>query len=88
MLNFLGIIIFKTENTFKTSAFRKRSLTGFGIKFDSFVPHQFKTNLNILGLLDVELGPIYFYRKLTRLFIIRHHIHDTLIKKEFHRYCL
>ena len=45
MLNFLDITVSKIDDTFKTSVFRKKTFTGLGRKFDSFVPHQFKTNL-------------------------------------------
>ena len=45
MLNFLDITVSKIDDTFKTSVFRKKTFTGLGMKFDSFVPHQFKTNL-------------------------------------------
>ena len=45
MFNFLDITVSKIDDTFKTSVFRKKTFTGLGIKFDSFVPHQFKTNL-------------------------------------------
>ena len=45
MLNFLDITVSKIDDTFKTSVFRKKTFTGLRIKFDFFVPHQFKTNL-------------------------------------------
>ena len=45
MLNFLDITFSKIDDTFKTFVFRKKTFTGLGMKFDSFVPHQFKTNL-------------------------------------------
>ena len=45
MLNFLDITVSKIDDTFKTSVFHKKTFTGLGMKFDSFVPHLFKTNL-------------------------------------------
>ena len=44
VLNFLDITISKIDDTSKTSVFRKKAFTGLGMKFESFVPHQFKTN--------------------------------------------
>ena len=37
MLNFLDITVSKIDDTFKTSVFRKKTFTGLGMKFDSFV---------------------------------------------------
>ena len=45
MLNFLAITIAKINNSFETSVFRKKTFTGLGMKFDSFLPYQFKFNL-------------------------------------------
>ena len=45
MLNFLDITIAKINNSFETSVFRKKTFTGLGMKFDSFLPYQFKFNI-------------------------------------------
>ena len=46
MLNFLHRTITKINNSYETSVFRKKKkLTGLGMKFDSFLPYQFKFNL-------------------------------------------
>ena len=44
-LNFLDVKITKTENSFQTSVFRKSTFSGFGLQFDSSIPHHFRTNI-------------------------------------------
>ena len=44
-LNFLDILVEKCQNGFNTSIFRKTTHTGLGMKFHSFIPYLFKTNL-------------------------------------------
>ena len=42
-LNFLDVKIIKTENSFKTSVFRKSTFSGLGLQFDSTIPHHCRT---------------------------------------------
>ena len=44
-LNFLDIKITITENSFQTSVFRKFTFSGFGLQFDSSIPHHFRSNI-------------------------------------------
>ena len=44
-LNFLDISVCKVDNKFTTSVYRKETFTGLGLKYDSFVPFFYKTNL-------------------------------------------
>ena len=44
-LNFLDISVCKVDNKFTTSVYRKETFTGLGLRYDSFVPSFYKTNL-------------------------------------------
>ena len=44
-LPFLDISISKTNDSFKTDSFTKSTSTGLGMKFDSAIPHKYKSNL-------------------------------------------
>lgn len=44
-INFLDIKISKENNKFNTSIYRKDSFTGLGIKFNSFIPRNYKINV-------------------------------------------
>lgn len=41
----MDINVLKENNSFQTSVYRKKTFTGLGMKFDSFIPQIFKTNL-------------------------------------------
>ena len=44
-LSFLDISVCKVDNKFTTSVYRKETFTGLGLRYDSFVPFFYKTNL-------------------------------------------
>lgn len=49
-LNFLDVLVSKYQTGFTTSLYRKDTFTNLGMKFNSFIPHSFKSNL-ISGLI-------------------------------------
>ena len=44
-LNFLDRSVCKVDIKFTTSVYRKETFTGLGLRYDSFVPSFYKTNL-------------------------------------------
>ena len=44
-LNFLDVCVTKSSTGFNTSIHRKKTFTGLGLRFDSFVPSRYKINL-------------------------------------------
>ena len=44
-INFLDIVISKCDDNFTTSVYRKDTFTGLGMRFDSFIPNSFKSNV-------------------------------------------
>jgi hypothetical protein len=44
-LSYLDVMICRINNVFETSIFRKKTFTGLGLRYDSFVPKSYKHNL-------------------------------------------
>ena len=44
-LNFLDVTVYRKDNKFETSVYRKPTFTGLGLRYDSFVPKSYKINL-------------------------------------------
>ena len=44
-LDFLDVTVHRKDNKFETSVYRKRTFTGLGLRYDSFVPKSYKINL-------------------------------------------
>ena len=44
-LSFLDVSVDRVNNSFETSISRKNTFTGLGMRYDSFVPHNYKINI-------------------------------------------
>ena len=44
-LHFLDVTVYRKDNKFETSVYRKPTFTGVGLRYDSFVPKSYKVNL-------------------------------------------
>ena len=51
MLSFLDVLVTRVDGTFCTSVYRKPTFSGLFMKYDSFVPAQYKRSL-VYGLIN------------------------------------
>ena len=87
-LAYIGLTIERTENKFSTSVYQKPTYTGLGMKFDSFLPINYKRNL-ILCLVDRAYHICSTYKKFTsqldvlKLFFVQNYFPVGFVEKNF-----